>query len=223
MGFFDNYPEFYKSGVNPFPNRLNERYKALIENNKPIISGKRILDIASDNGRWSFAAIKNDATNVLGVEILPTSVKFANELMLKYNVPKEKYRFIQGNIHETITQIEPNSIDTVFCFGYFYHTMHHMNLLLKIKKLNPKYIIFDTDISLIELPVIFIHTKGEVVTEDKIEGLPSKSAIEMMLKETGFKNLNYYNWPSKNLKNWHNLSDYNIGQRISFVAEREEN
>ena len=146
MGFFDSYPEFYQSGIHPYPNRLNERYNALIGNNKQIISGKRILDNASDNGRWSFAAIKNGATKVIGIELVTKSVKSANNLMEIYDIPKEKYQFIEGDIYKKITLIEPNSIDTVFCFGYLYHTMFHINLLSKIKIMNLKHLIIDNQL-----------------------------------------------------------------------------
>ena len=55
MNFFDQYPEFYREeGVNSFPNRLNRRFEVLIENNKELIIGKKILDIASTDGRWTF-------------------------------------------------------------------------------------------------------------------------------------------------------------------------
>ena len=116
MGFFDSYPEFYQSGIHPYPNRLNERYNALIGNNKQIISGKRILDIASDNGRWSFAAIKNGATKVIGIEFRTKTLKNANKLMKIYDIPKEKYQFIKGDNNKEITQNQHNSIDNVFLF-----------------------------------------------------------------------------------------------------------
>ena len=219
MGFFDSYPEYYQSGVNPYPNRLNERYNALIKNNKKIISGKRILDLASDNGRWSFAAIKNGASKVIGIEFLLKSVKTANNLMTIYNVSKEKFQFIEGKIHKIIKQIEPNSIDTVFCFGYLYHTMYHMNLFSKIKNLNPKHIIIDTNISKNDAPVIEIRPKKRIISEHKIEGYPSKSGLEAMLNEFGFHNFQYYDWPSKNLEDWKNLGDYKNRKRITFVAE----
>lgn len=56
-GFFDTYPRFYEtSTTGPISNRLNKRYRALIEANEAIICGKSVLDLASHDGRWSFAS-----------------------------------------------------------------------------------------------------------------------------------------------------------------------
>ncbi len=54
MNFFDNYSDYYKSNERTLPEPLNVRYRALIENNNQIISGKRILFIGSENVRRSF-------------------------------------------------------------------------------------------------------------------------------------------------------------------------
>jgi len=60
--FFDTYPQFYRtSNTAARPDRLNDRYRAIIDFNRGIIQGSTILDIASHDGRWSFAAIKSGA------------------------------------------------------------------------------------------------------------------------------------------------------------------
>jgi len=143
--FFDSFPEFYNSSNTvPFPNRLNNRYLALIESNKKIISNSSILDIASHDGRWSFAALKNGASNVIGIEAKENLVKNSRKNMGLYQIPKEKYHFITGDIFNEIQKIQPKTIDVVFCFGIFYHIMNHMLLLSEIKKLQPKYLLLDT-------------------------------------------------------------------------------
>jgi len=86
LNFFDDYPEFFVKGrTRAFPNRLNHRFQALIETNKDLINGKKILDIGSHDGRWSFAAIKNGATYVLGIELFPKLVKVANKIIVMCN------------------------------------------------------------------------------------------------------------------------------------------
>lgn len=49
-------------------NRLNERYNAIIDANKTIIKNSRILDLASHDGRWSFATLKSGSEYTLGIE-----------------------------------------------------------------------------------------------------------------------------------------------------------
>lgn len=50
------------------PNRLNQRHRAFIAANEVIINGKRVLDIASHDGRWSFAALAVGARHIYGIE-----------------------------------------------------------------------------------------------------------------------------------------------------------
>ena len=220
MNFFDQYPEYYREkGVNSFPNRLNRRYEALIENNKELIIGKKILDIASTDGRWTFAAIKNGADHVIGIELSPQGVKIALEIMEKYNITKEKYQFIIGDIHQEIKKIETNSVDTVFFFGFFYHTMYHMDLLKEIKRLNPNYIIFDSHISQSDSPVIDVFKNVTKKGEKILEGYPSKSALEIMLEYFGYS-FEYYDWKKKNIDDWDHLGDYKNEKRITLIAKR---
>ena len=87
MGFFDGYPAFYQSSrTGSHPNRLNARYQALIESNRDIIEGGRILDIASHDGRWSFAALHAGAEHVVGIEARSGLVERATEAMDTYGI-----------------------------------------------------------------------------------------------------------------------------------------
>jgi predicted nicotinamide N-methyase len=138
--YFDNYPDFYttsKTGASS--NRLNARYKALIESNLPLIQNKTVLDLASHDGRWSFAAIKNGAKYVIGIEDRRHLVENAIRDMKTYG--------ITADVHYEIAKLEANIIDTVFLFGYFYHTMNHIPLLREIKRIKPRYIILDSSVS----------------------------------------------------------------------------
>jgi 16S rRNA G966 N2-methylase RsmD len=229
MAFFDRYHSFYQtSQIGATRNRLNARYKVLIEGNQEFIKNQRILDIASHDGRWSFAALKNGANHVLGIEGRPHLVKNAVINMRKYGVPKKQYRFIPGDIFDQIIKINKNTIDTVFCFGFFYHTLHHMDLLTKIKQLNPKHLILDTNISKSPQPIIeavMEDTRGEGAAIRKsnhrhqtVVGHPSRSALEMMLKSSGFT-FSYYDWKENNRSDWSHLQDYRNGKRVTLICK----
>jgi len=230
MGFFDDYPEFYKtSKTSPFPNRLTSRYRALIESNKAIIQNSSILDLGSHDGRWSFAAIKNGAVNVLGIEGREHLVKNSYKNMELYKIPKEQYSFIKGDIFEEIKKIPPETFDIVFCFGLFYHIMNHIELLEEIKRLKAKYLILDTAISESDKPIIKLM---EDDSNDEASGIksknspshqvlvghPSKIAIEMMLKNLGY-DFFYYDWHNVGIENWEHIEDYQLNTRISLVAK----
>ena len=70
--FFDDYPRFYStSKTGPSRHRLGARHRAIIEGNERLLVGRRVLDIASHDGRWSFAALKSGAAHVTGIEARP--------------------------------------------------------------------------------------------------------------------------------------------------------
>jgi 2-polyprenyl-3-methyl-5-hydroxy-6-metoxy-1,4-benzoquinol methylase len=147
-GFFDQCPRFFStSEAASAPDRLNQRYRALIQSNLDLISGRRILDIASHDGRWSLAAHKAGADYVLGIEARPRLIEAARSNMAEYQVPVGQVEFVQGDVMVELDNLESGRFDTVFCFGFLYHTIDHMVLLRKIARLRPRVLLIDTAIS----------------------------------------------------------------------------
>jgi len=228
--FFDQYSEFYKtSKTKPVPNRLNNRYIAMIESNKGIIQNSSILDLGSHDGRWSFAALKNGASKVIGIEGRSDLVESSFRNMEKFEIPVNQYSFLIGDALREIKKIEPEKIDIVFCFGLFYHIMDHYSLLSEIRRINPKFLILDTEISTSDKSVIELRLEDSNdarnalkeqfgTSEMAIAGRPSKTALELMLKNLGF-GFSYYDWHSAGITNWELLEDYRNDNRITLVAK----
>ncbi len=228
-GFFDSYPRFYvTSKTRAEPNRLNHRYRALIESNEAMIRDKSVLDIASHDGRWSFAAHKAGARHVLGIEARPYLVEHAQANMRAYKVPEGQVDFVIGDVFQEIDRLQPGAFETVFCFGFFYHTMHHMLLLSKIARLKPEHVIFDTLVdldpdSIVEVSAenVAIENAGAVSDAGNstrvVIGRPTKSALELMLSTSGFT-FSYYDWHRAGVKRWDALVEYHVGKRVSLVA-----
>jgi len=219
VNFFDEYSSFYKTGqTGTKPKMLNARFHALIENNREIIENSTILDLANHDGRWSLAALKNGAKKVYGIEGKKELVQKGLENMKKYGVPEDKYNFVVGDIFEEIKKIPSREIDVVFCFGIFYHVSNHMELLKEIKKLQPKYLILDTEINKSKLPIVRFrkepyYTPDSTISFEKfIAGRPSQSALIMMLGALDFK-ITYYNW-EKNIRDWKGLEIYSSENSI---------
>jgi len=85
--FFDSFRDFYSTSMTgQSANRLNNRYQILIENNRNIIENSRILDLASHDGRWSFAALMNKASKVVGIEGKSHLVENAKKNMEKNGI-----------------------------------------------------------------------------------------------------------------------------------------
>jgi hypothetical protein len=229
MHFFDTYSEFYTtSTTGSSSNRLNSRYLALIESNLVLIQNKTILDIASHDGRWSFAAIKNGAKKVIGIEGRKYLVDNAIKIMDHYRISNDSYSFIAGDIYDYITTLRAGVIDTVFCFGFLYHTINHIQLLAEIKRLGPKYIILDTSISKSDTPIIELKEEDSDIEANCIRstsdndkkvlvGWPSEEALKLMLRHAGFGSFHFYDWHGR-AGNWQDLEDYRTYQRVSLVA-----
>jgi predicted nicotinamide N-methyase len=231
-GFFDQYPRFYSTSVlNAIPQRLNERYRALIAANESLIRDRTILDMGAHDGRWSFAALKAGARHVIGIEGRPHLVEYSIATMQEYGIAAERYRFVAGDVFDQIDLVPTGSIDTLFCFGFFYHTANHMLLLSKIARMNPQHLILDTDIygSSTDCAVFLkmeeiAHEGSSIVSQPadplhSLVGKPSRSALETMLTSFGWS-FSYYDWHRAGITNWNGLSDYQGGWRVSLVASR---
>jgi len=230
-GFFDAYPRFYSTSIIAPRNRLNKRYRAIIEPNAAIIRGKSVLDIASHDGRWSLAAHKAGARYVLGIEAREHLVQNARQNLREYQVPEEQVRFVRGDVFEELDRLEPSTFDTIFCLGFLYHTMHHMLLLNKIARLRPRHLVLDTCVDLDPDSIVVLqpervaHESAGAVPDagdDQwvLVGSPTKSALELMLSRAGFSEVNYYDWHRAGIKRWDDLLEYRAGQRVSLVATR---
>ncbi len=228
--FFDSFPVFYDtSSTGSSPNRLNSRFGALIQSNKNIIKNSTILDLASHDGRWSLAALKNGAAKVFGIEAREELVKKSYENMERYKISKKSFNFLTGDIFDEIDKLKPKEFDIVFCFGIFYHIMDHLLLISKIKNLQPKYLILDTNVEVSDKPVIFMREESAVLEGDPVPnvliknkkyimGRPSKSALSMMLRYAGF-DYKYYNWKNSGITNWENIETYRDEKRLTVVAK----
>jgi hypothetical protein len=240
VGFFDSYPRFSStSETESSIDRLNQRHRALIQSNAEIIAGRSVLDIASHDGRWSLAAHKAGAKYVLGIEARQHLVESARISMREFGVPQGQVEFVQGDMMVELEQLEIGRFDTVFCFGFFYHTMDHMLLLRKIAHLTPASLVMDTAIStrpgsIIQLQHELIEREGNAAVGDPgdpaqaLAGKPSRQALEWMLKAAGFSDLHYYDWRNCGIERWDDLKAYYMGSRVSgtanyFVAGKVQN
>lgn len=229
-GFFDHFTRFLStSDTAAQPNRLNQRHRALIEANLAVIQGKRVLDIASHDGRWSFAAHRAGADYVLGVEARAHLTALAADNMRFYEVPQDCVEFRQGDALTTLDGLPEGSFDTVFCFGFLYHTIDHMPLLRKVARLKPAHFLLDTAISTDLGSIVEIHDEaiehesagavGEPGEPARtIIGLPSKAALELMLHSAGFPGIHYYEWKRAGIRQWADLGDYYLGKRITLAS-----
>src|SRR4029453_11965528 len=155
--FADDYPRFIelseftpewqdhrpdRRGAEEQRSRMNERYEALFASNRDIFDGARVLDLASHDGRDSFAALKTGAAHVTGVEVRQSLIDRAQEAFAFYGQDPETYRFVCGDIFEVLER-EKFDVDVVLCFGFMYHTYRHTEFMYLLHGLAPRYLTVD--------------------------------------------------------------------------------
>lgn len=141
------------SKVGAHPNRLNWRCELLLTRNQEVIKGKRILDIASHDGRFSYACLQLGASHVTGIEGRSQLVEGAKENLSKEGFNSACYSFICGDIFDYLSKFEPKQFDTILCCGFFYHTVRQNELLSEVKRIKPQTFILDTVVA--PVPTIF--------------------------------------------------------------------
>jgi Methyltransferase domain len=198
--------------------RLNARYVALVHENRDVLAGAHVLDLASHDGRFGFAALCNGAEKVVGIEIEPGLVEKAEENLRFYEMPSSSFEFMVGDIFDDIERVE--RCDVVFCFGILYHINDHMRLLTKIAEAQPRWLIIDSNIAPGEEAVIELRnamTGRRPPPGGQFEGYPTKAALDTMLTSFGWS-AEYFDWTASGLAADVVMSDYRKGARVSAVV-----
>lgn len=222
--FFNEFDAFLAtSKTSAVADRLNARHQAIIAGNLPAIAGKRILDIASHDGRWTFAALKAGAMHVVGIEPRADLIANAQATFERYGISRDRYEFVEADVFEALKRESPR-VDTVLCLGFYYHTVRHVELADMISTTGAQCVIVDTEIvpraaeppAVSALPgdergVFANRASIELFTEPvdhesmafgdsatrgghAIVGRPSREAIALIMRHFGYA-VAEYDWP----------------------------
>lgn len=228
MNFFDQYDRFYSTTrIGCHPNRLNSRYRALIEPHLDLIRGRTILDVGSHDGRWSFAALMAGARHVTGVEGRGHLVDAARQTFAHYGVSDDRYRFHVGDAFDVL-QREAIKVDTVLILGFFYHTYRHFEAAALAAATGASHIVLDTAVAKDAVPGrAFIEYALEPTNKDgapigprakELVGRPSRRAVELMFGQVGFELCDIDR--SVNVDDPTRMEDYRDDRREIFVLRR---
>ncbi len=204
--FFDDYPRFFEtSKTTPYRSRLNLRYDAIFTENREIFAGARVLDIASHDGRWSFAALKSGAASVVGIEARPELVKNAQENMAHYHVAEDRYEFRTGDVFVALAEADLK-VDVVLCLGFLYHTLRYSELMHRISGCEPEHLIIDTSVApnhherVVAIRAEPVEFQRNAVTDDfshgdvVLSGAPSIPALRVIGNAYGFTPVGLSDW-----------------------------
>jgi Methyltransferase domain len=227
--FFDRFPRFLEtSKTSARRDRLNLRYEAIFAENREVFEGARVLDIASHDGRWSLAALETGAAHVIGIEAKPDLVELAQENLGEYVADPTRYSFIAGDVFDVLGKQSPQ-VDIVMCLGFLYHTLRYNELLSRIRGLNPREVILDTQVTpgskdpVVRLSLDSAERQRDAVADDYVfgdrvlVGWPSVPAIKLMAKGYGFEVSSFSDWGALLRDNpdagW--VNDYANGRRVT--------
>lgn len=136
----------------PFPNtsrtgadtyRLNWRCEILLSRNLEAIKGKKILDLTSHDGRFTYASLKLGAKHVTGVEGREYLVKSSIDNLTQMGYTQEQFTFIHGDIFDHLPKMKPKEFDTILCLGIFDHTIRQIELVREMQRIQPATLILD--------------------------------------------------------------------------------
>jgi Methyltransferase domain len=224
--FFDDYPLFCDtSQTAASKRRLNLRHQAIIDANRDILQGARVLDLASHDGRWSFAALKAGAAHVTGVEARQSLVENAHRTFDHYQVPPDRYNIIHGDVFQVLGG--ELDVDVVLCLGFMYHTLRYAELLHGILASEAQACILDTKVTVSTEPVVWLkvnHTDVEANAADDalsykqqaMAGWPSVPALELMLNMYDMHVEKQYDWPALLAQHRARLAGYQTGERVTL-------
>jgi hypothetical protein len=231
--FCDRYPRFLETTETVASrSRLNARWRAIIGWNAAILAGRRVIDLGCHDGRWSFAALKAGASNVIGIEARAHLAEKAVENFTHYGVPANAHCIVTGDAIEVLRGLQTGSIDVLMCLGFFYHTLEHMRLLLEARRLGAKYVIIDTSISPAQEPIVALAFESTEDTRNAVDygltgnkqalvGAPSKSGLLAMLDYAGYQ-AEFFDWQNNAVDDWTDLPDYAAHLRVTVRARRQE-
>ena len=214
--------------------RMNERYEALFASNRDIFDGARVLDLASHDGRYSFAALRTGAAHVTGVEVRQGLIDKAQETFAFYGQDPETYRFVCGDVFEVLAR-ERFDVDVVLCLGYLYHTYRHTELMYRLHNLAPKHLIVDTMVVPGTKPNLKVHAERD--SEDirsaaqdaysvgrVLVAWPTVPALQMLLNAYGFEVESMYDWRGRlaDRPPMPGLEGYAKGRRVTLRCRSRE-
>lgn len=212
---------------------MNLRYDALIHQNRDVLEGARVLDLACSEGSYSFGALHVGAAHVLGIESREDKVANANGHFQALGVADDRYRFLAGDVFQTLA-VEKPQVDVVMCLGYLYHTLRYPELLHRIRATGAEVVIIDGEVAVSDEAIVRlieenVDMKGNATRDEysaektALSGRPSMAALEKMLGVYGYAVERHADWAAIFRDNPEmTFPEYAQSRRVSVVCRRTD-
>ena len=215
--------------------RLRARTRHIIEANRDAIDGRRVLDIAANNGRWSYAAIAAGAKSVVSIEGRQERIDDAHRIFDQLGV-RDRIETHQGDMYEFLHDLgdqvregRAEGVDTVFCLGIYYHIMDHQGLLRAMAALDPQTIIIDSGFVRSFRNSVHVQCEDPGKHRNALAVYPGQKAEPVGFVSLGLMiqmawNLAYscapVTWDPSTLEDRDCVHDYVVGRRYTLRLEK---
>jgi len=196
-------------------NRLNERYNHIILPNLRHIEGKRVLDLGSYDGRWTWAALESGASFVRGFEGRATSMEVGKaRIPALWRDYAGRFEFEIGDVFDLLETVKPGEYDTILCLGLFYHILNHERMIALMARIEPEAIVIDSGLSPHKEAIARFYyedtadpSMGVSAREKTLVGTISRGALAEFASVNGLS-VDYIDWVAERIENPYQLDDY---------------
>jgi hypothetical protein len=203
--------------------RHNVRYRTFVLPNADQIKDRRVLDLGSYDGRFSFAALVNGAAHVTGIERRQDFID-RSRFIIKEDM-RDRVHFICDDMFSALPKLlaEGQQFDVIFCLGVFYEVMDHHRLLQLMTGFNARLIVVDTNLIDSDEPTIRLRM-DEGNRKTSLAGIVSRGAVALMARSLDYQ-IRYEKWDSVLIGDREGLHDYFASnkagvRRYTFYLEK---
>ena len=212
-------------------NNVNAYGQILLANNRQFIEGKRVLDLASHDGRHTYASLALGAERVTSVEARAASLDRGRPIIDR-DFPG-KTDFVVGDLFDFLPTVAPGEFDTLLCFGFLYHTIRQVEIVEQARRMGVETFLLATFVTkrkvltrrgLKEQPGLKLIYEDPECIRNTIEktGLaawPNCSFLEHVLEAYGFRHRKLRPGDS-GISEWRGLEEFKKGRYVAYVASR---
>lgn len=172
----------YKRYMHVFP--------AILQKAGGNLSTSTLLDCGCNAGFWSIQAVQNNIKEVVAFDGSSLNIEQACLLKEVAGFSNIDYRVL--DLHE-MSKDALGTYDITLFLGLLYHLNKPIEVLARLREVTRGFAVIDSDIFNVQTPLCKINQDKvhEQNISNNIAFLPSPTAIVMMLKHVGFKNVWY--------------------------------
>src|SRR5262249_41555555 len=182
------------------------------------LKGLRVLDIACNAGHWSLQALNSGAEYVLGIDARPMHIEQAELVRDALGLDPARLQYRLMSIYDLSPDIV-GTFDVCLAFRILHHLRHPLLAIERIRDVCRSYVVFDVRLLCAEGKLLKMKAEDWSNSLHGVDGaafLPTKAAVELMLKSSGFRNVRLIP-PSPE-----DQGSYARGKRALFTARVRE-